>query len=165
MYEASSEAKNTKALAISSGFPRRRRGMFAVNGSRTSLGTAFIMSVCVMPGATAFTRIPFGPSSRAKDTVSPFTANLDAGYAKPLGWPEMLTIDEVERITPLPLATMHSAAARVALKTPFHIQIHDFIESLLCVLHKWSTLGNTCVVYQDVHTAIFLCSSLKHFTD
>ena len=119
MYEASSEAKNTKALAISSGFPRRRRGMFAVNGSRTSLGTAFIMSVCVMPGATAFTRIPFGPSSRAKDTVSPFTANLDAGYAKPLGWPEMLTIDEVERITPLPLATMHSAAARVALKTPF----------------------------------------------
>ena len=77
------------------------------------------MSVCVMPGATAFTRIPFGPSSRAKDTVSPFTANLDAGYAKPLGWPEMLTIDEVERITPLPLATIHSAAARVALKTPF----------------------------------------------
>ena len=31
----------------------------------------------------------------------------------------MLTIEEVERITPFPLAIMHSLAARVALKTPF----------------------------------------------
>lgn len=30
-------------------------------------------------GATAFTRMPLGPNSRAKDIVRPFTANLDAG--------------------------------------------------------------------------------------
>ena len=34
-----------------------------------------------------------GPSSRASETVSPFTANLDAGYANPLGWPEILTME------------------------------------------------------------------------
>ena len=36
----------------------------------------------------------------------------------PLGWPVMETMEEVERTTPLPRGTMHSAAARVALKTP-----------------------------------------------
>ena len=45
----------------------------------SSLGTAFIMSVSVMPGATALTRMPLGPSSRARDTVRPLTANLEAG--------------------------------------------------------------------------------------
>ena len=47
-------------------------------GSITSFGTAFIISVSVIPGATALTRIPLGPSSLAKDTVKPFTANFDA---------------------------------------------------------------------------------------
>ena len=103
---------------MSSGLPRRRRGIRAIMGSMTSLGTAFIMSVSVMPGATALTRMPLGPSSRARETVRPLTANLEAGYAKPLGWPEMDTMEEVLRITPLPLGTMHSTAARVALKTP-----------------------------------------------
>jgi len=103
---------------MSSGWPRRRSGIRAIMGSMTSFGTAFIISVSVMPGATALTRIPMGPSSRASETVSPFTANLDAGYAKPLGWPEILTMEEVERMTPSPRATIHSAAARVALNTP-----------------------------------------------
>ena len=55
------------------------QGFDDLRGSMTSLGTAFIMSVSVMPGATALTRIPLGPSSRARDMVSPLTANLDAG--------------------------------------------------------------------------------------
>ena len=88
-------------------------------GSMTDLGTARIISVSVMPGATALTRMPLGPNSRAKDTVIPFTANLDAGYANPLGYPEILTIDDVERITPCPLSTINSVMERVALKTPF----------------------------------------------
>ena len=45
----------------------------------TTVTTAFIISVSVIPGATALTRIPLGPSSLAKETVKPFTANLDAG--------------------------------------------------------------------------------------
>ena len=104
---------------MSSGFPRRRRGICRTSGSITSFGTAFIISVSVIPGATALTRIPLGPSSRARDTVSPLTANLEVGYARPLAWPEILTMDEVERITPLPLAIIHSLAARVAVKIPF----------------------------------------------
>ena len=44
----------------------------------TSFGTAFIMSVSVMPGATAFTRMPFGPSSLARDFVKPFTFSGDS---------------------------------------------------------------------------------------
>ena len=76
--------------------------MRATMGSITLFGTAFIMSVSVMPGATAFTRMPLGPSSRASEIVMPLTANLDAGYAKPAGWPEMLTMEEVLRITPPP---------------------------------------------------------------
>ena len=92
-------------------------------GSRTSFGTAFIISVSVMPGATALTRIPMGPSSRARETVSPFTANLDAGYAKPLGWPEILTMEGGEDDA-RSLATMHSAAARGGVEHPFDVQVH-----------------------------------------
>jgi hypothetical protein len=45
-------------LAISSGCPRRRNGILSIIGSITSFGTAFIISVSVIPGATALTRIP-----------------------------------------------------------------------------------------------------------
>ena len=34
----------------------------------------------------------------------------------------MLTIEDVERITPVPRATIHSAAARVVLNTPFTLR-------------------------------------------
>ena len=39
-------------------------------------GSAATISVRVMPGATAFTRIWKGPSSRARDQVRPLTAYL-----------------------------------------------------------------------------------------
>ena len=90
-----------------------------MRGSIRFFGTDFIISVSVMPGATALTLIPFGPSSLAREIVKPFTANFDVGYAIPQGWPEMLTIEDVERITPLPCSTIISATALDALKTPF----------------------------------------------
>ena len=70
---------------MSSGCPSLLRGILAISGSITDFGTSFIISVSVIPGATAFTLIPFGPNSLARDIVRPFTANFDAGYAKPDG--------------------------------------------------------------------------------
>jgi hypothetical protein len=57
-------------LAISSGCPRRRNGILSIIGSITSFGTAFIISVSVIPGATALTRIPLGPSSLATSLLN-----------------------------------------------------------------------------------------------
>ena len=45
----------------------------------SSSGSAATMSVRVTPGATALTRMPAGPSSRARLFVRPLTANLLAG--------------------------------------------------------------------------------------
>ena len=45
------------------------------------------MSVFVTPGATAFTRMLSGPSSLANDFVIPFTADFEAGYPTPEGYP------------------------------------------------------------------------------
>lgn len=53
-----------------------RRGMRLMSGSIISFGSAATISVRVMPGATAFTRIWKGPSSRARDQVRPLTAYL-----------------------------------------------------------------------------------------
>ena len=51
----------------------------AISGLITSSGREATMSVLMTPGATAFTRILSLPSSLARDLVSPFTANLEAG--------------------------------------------------------------------------------------
>ena len=50
-----------------------------MSGLMTESGSASTMSVWVTPGATAFTRILCLASSRASDSVSPFTANLLVG--------------------------------------------------------------------------------------
>ena len=51
----------------------------------TSSGSAATMSVLVTPGATAFTRMPLGASSRDRLCVRPLTAYLEVGYPQPEG--------------------------------------------------------------------------------
>ena len=78
-------ARYTNALATSSGSPMRPRGMVAISGWIIFSGSAATMSVLVMPGATAFTRMPLGASSRERHCVRPLTAYLDVGYPQPDG--------------------------------------------------------------------------------
>lgn len=79
IYEDISEAKNRKAFAISSGSPIRPNGMDSIRGLIMDSGSASTISVWVMPGATAFTRISCFANSRANDSVRPLMANLDVG--------------------------------------------------------------------------------------
>ena len=72
-------ARYRQAQAMSSGSPMRPSGMDSMSGLMTESGSASTMSVWVTPGATAFTRILCLASSRASDSVSPFTANLLVG--------------------------------------------------------------------------------------
>src|SRR4029077_8662225 len=64
--EERSEAKNKNALAISRGLAMRAIGIVLRILSKISwLIRSPRMSVSTIPGATALTRIPLGPSSRA----------------------------------------------------------------------------------------------------
>src|SRR6267142_5249139 len=76
--DALSEARNTIASAISSGFAPRLSGMAAQNAAFLSGVPVRRSSIAVSvgPGATALTRTPKGAASRAADFVRHFTACL-----------------------------------------------------------------------------------------
>src|ERR1700744_6443416 len=87
MYDASSEARKSTALARSSGSPQRPSGTVEEKKSETfsdssavalARGPRFQMGVLVAPGATTFTRILRGARSAAMDraieTSPPFVA-------------------------------------------------------------------------------------------
>ena len=81
MNEAASEQRNTAAAATSSGDPNRPIGMSdsirsPVAGSSRSLD---VMSVSIQPGASAFTRTPFG----AHSTAVVFVRLIIAAFAAP----------------------------------------------------------------------------------
>ena len=63
---ASSEARYRYAYATSFGSPRRRTGVRSTIVARIFSGICRTISVPMNPGATAFTVIPRGPSSRAQ---------------------------------------------------------------------------------------------------
>src|SRR5512143_427930 len=67
MRRASSEARKRTAPATSSGRPFRRSGVISAEASFSFCERNDVASVRVSPGATTFTRIPFGPSSSARD--------------------------------------------------------------------------------------------------
>ena len=71
MKPASSLARKATARAISSGLPSRPTGMPDMMDFMASAGTAATMSVSNYPGATAFTVMPLGASSRASALVNP----------------------------------------------------------------------------------------------
>ena len=68
---ARSLARYKNALATSSGSPTLLSGIILISGAITCSGKAATISVFVIPGATAFTRILLGPSSLARDHVKP----------------------------------------------------------------------------------------------
>src|SRR5258707_1178984 len=81
MYEASSDAMNTIALASSSVRPRRPIGTPVTSAALFS-GVPVKrvnMPVSVGPGATAFTRIPDLAISRATDDVRAFLGKGNGG--------------------------------------------------------------------------------------
>jgi hypothetical protein len=76
MYDESSDARNTKLGAISSGWPGRPNGTSEPNVSTSFAGNVDGMSgVQIGPGATPFARIPLSASAceneRVKDVIAP----------------------------------------------------------------------------------------------
>ena len=87
--EASSEARNTQALAISNGSPMRFTGIFWARSSADQLGYHFFgRSVFIAPGDMVLTVIPYEAYSKATALVNPwipaFAVTLCALFAKPL---------------------------------------------------------------------------------
>ncbi len=78
-------SQECKSVGYIFGLPHAPQGNSLNHGLDDFLGNGLHHTVSVIPGATAFTRIPFGPSSLARELVMPLTANLDAGYANPPG--------------------------------------------------------------------------------
>ena len=76
MKEASSEARNRIVLATSEGSPSRPIGWASSIGSLYSSGSSATASVKMVPGATAFTRMPLSAHSTARCLVSPVATNL-----------------------------------------------------------------------------------------
>src|SRR5690606_27397530 len=75
---ASSDAKYTTRSATSFACPSRRSGVaFAVLVRASGLVNVSWNVVAIMPGATALTRIPLGPSSLAKARVYVINAPLE----------------------------------------------------------------------------------------
>src|SRR5581483_10977540 len=71
-HPASSEARNATAGAMSSLSPRRGIAWsICTNSNASACGEAITPSDAVSPGATAFTAIPYLPSSRAAARVNP----------------------------------------------------------------------------------------------
>ncbi len=78
MYEASSEARNATAAAISSGVPKRPSGVAVRIPSWIASDRPDVSSVSTNPGATALQVMPREASSRAVAFVSPIRPALAA---------------------------------------------------------------------------------------
>ena len=76
MNEAFSDAKNNTAFATSEGVPSLHKGVSSQSSANTSCERAEFISVEITPGSIAFTVIPEGPSSFAKDLVMPINPAL-----------------------------------------------------------------------------------------
>src|SRR5690606_6209916 len=84
MYEASCEARNNTALAISVGSPNLLNGMVGIilctapsicSGLKPVLLNPFVL---IYPGLIPFTRIPFSVNSEAKVLINDCTADFAA---------------------------------------------------------------------------------------
>ena len=70
--------RKSMAPVMSSGLPRRPRAVRRAIRASCSSGSVLERSVSRKPGAIAFTRIPRGPSSRARLRAKPSSAALVA---------------------------------------------------------------------------------------
>src|SRR5690606_38080329 len=78
IYDASSEARKQTAAAMSSGVPSRPSGMRSAQAACAPSARPRVMSVSIMPGATAFTVMPREATSRASAFVNPMSPAFDA---------------------------------------------------------------------------------------
>src|SRR3569832_2069761 len=84
VHEASSEARYSAMLTMSSDLPKRCIGMrlrrlaFSAGSLKSHAESS---GVSIGPGQIAFERMPLGPICTARDFVSAMTAPLDAVYA------------------------------------------------------------------------------------
>src|ERR1700747_298802 len=84
VHEASSEARYSAMLTMSSDLPKRPIGMrlkrvpFSAGSLKSHADSS---GVSIGPGQIALERTPFGPNCTARDFVSAITAPLDAVYA------------------------------------------------------------------------------------
>src|SRR3954451_23110408 len=121
--EASSEARNSVALATSSMAAKRPSGTGALNWARNS-GESPPMNVgnsgvSAMTGAIAQTRIPSGASSAAIDFDSRFTAPFDALYQASPGRGLIPAVEPILMITPDFLARISGTTAWANRKIDF----------------------------------------------
>ena len=92
---------------MSAGCATRRSGVLAMLRSRpSSPRNAETRGVHTTPGATAFTRIPDGPSSTAPVRTSDMSPALAAPYAECRGADVMPDTDATNTIAPPPLAAI-----------------------------------------------------------
>src|ERR1051325_1064049 len=103
MYLASGEHRKSTTEAMSSGWPTRPMGIRASCQARPSsvASELFVISVAIVPGATALTLIPWGASSAAIETVIWRTAPLLASYTTS-GFDDETKADVEAKFTILP---------------------------------------------------------------
>src|SRR3990172_3694651 len=82
MNRASPEARKRTAPATSSGRPIRFNGVIWAEASFSFWERKAVASVWVSPGATTLTRIPLGPSSRARDFMKASRPDLAVLWAQ-----------------------------------------------------------------------------------
>src|ERR1700733_10992798 len=119
MCRARALTRNSAASATSCASPRRRSGVCILVSILTLSGRFEIMSVCVIPGAMTFTRIPLGPYStasvRAKETSAAFVTTYGDCWTG--GTPSANT-EPTKSSDPFARSVMPGSAALAQLNAP-----------------------------------------------
>ena len=110
----------------------------------------------MIPGHTAFTRIPSAAYSKADDLVSPTTACLLAEYADNCLEPTSPATEAVLTMTPPPLIQHLRYLIFKAEPYTFDVDLHQSVKGVFRILVE--TPGDVafyaCVVVGAVHSAI-----------
>src|SRR5262249_20943653 len=118
---APSEARESTASAISSGWARRRSGMWSTIPCITSGSMASRIDVAVGPGNTVFTRMRSRAYSIAALLDMMRTAPLEAWYASAIPWPTSAAIDATCTMDPPPARRIAGIAAFMPRHTPLRL--------------------------------------------
>src|SRR5215208_7984590 len=113
--EASSEARNSMALATSDGSPSLPTGCASLMGATYSSGSSTTASVEIVPGATALTRMPLAAHSTARCLVMPEATNLAGPYVDCCACPARPEIEDKQTMEP-PCGSCSSMASTANLQ-------------------------------------------------
>ncbi len=116
MYVAASDSRNATACAMSSGSPEwpiGTRAAYVSSVAKPVATNSLAISVRIVPGATALTRIRSGPHSTASERTRPLTPAFAAQYAARPPIPSVpLTEEIITMLPPAPAADRCGYAAR-----------------------------------------------------